>query len=722
LRVRETVGTGARSRGPGNLPAGVGRVHRAQRKQGRRDVTGESGGKDQDREERIRKLLARMTLTEKVGQMTASTNWLLQAVMVFRYNLVPYDSGRNRRLGIAAKRFTDGPRGVTVGRSTCFPVSMARGATWDTELEERVGEAMGREARAQGANFFGGVCVNLLRHPGWGRAQETFGEDPHHVGAMGAAMVRGLQRHVMACVKHFACNSIEASRFFVDVRVDERTLHEVYLPHFKACVDAGVASVMSAYNRVNGEYCGQNARLLKEILKERWGFQGFVVSDFFWGVRDGGASVRSGLDIEMQMPRFYGRKLRKKVLRGEVPHGEIDDAVLRILRQKDRFGPVLRRSGYGKHEVACERHTRLALEAARKSIVLLKNHGSVLPLDRDGIGSLAVIGERANRADLGDMGSSRVRPPWAVSPLEGIRNRAGDKGTVLYDSGKNVSRARGLARKAGAVVVFAGLTWREEGEYVPLPFFKLGGDRLCLDLPASQEGLIRAVASENPRCVVVLRGGSAITMESWKEEVPAILMAWYPGMEGGHAIADVLFGDVNPCGKLPLAFPKSADHLPIFDNRAREVVYGYDHGYRYLQGQGVEPAFPFGFGLSYTTFRYDRLSLDRKTLGRGGSVNVRVQVTNTGDRAGEEVVQIYVGCVGSRVHRPPRMLKGFGRLALAPGETGTLAREIRAADLAAYDVSSGGWMVEEIDYRVLAGPSSDPQNLSLWDTFRVQGP
>jgi beta-glucosidase len=676
--------------------------------------------KKKDREDRIRRLLAQMTLDEKIAQMTASTNLLYQAIMVPRYNLFTYDSGPNRRMGIPAKKFTDGPRGVTMGRSTCFPVSMARGATWDTDLEERVGDAMGREARAQGANYYGGVCINLLRHPGWGRAQETFGEDPHHLGAMGAAMVRGLQRHVMACIKHFACNSIEESRFFVDVEVDERTLREVYLPHFKTCVDEGVASVMSAYNRVNGEYCGQNARLLKEILKEEWGFEGFVVSDFFWGVRDGGASARAGLDIEMNVCRFYGRKLKEKVLNGEVPEADIEDSVLRILRQKYRFADIFRKTGYDKGDVAGEPHTRLALEAAQKSIVLLKNEGDALPLDRAGIGSIAVFGDRADKADLGDMGSSRVRPPRVVTPLEGIRNRAGGKVTVLYDKGKDLSRARSLARDVDAVVVVAGLTWPEEGEYLPIPLIRFGGDRLCLDLPAGQEQLIRAVASENRRCIVVLRGGSAITLESWKGEVPAILMAWYPGMEGGHAIADILFGDVNPSGKLPLTVPESVDQLPSFDNRAKRVEYGYYHGYRHMQKQGLDPAFPFGFGLSYTAFRYDLLSLDKRVVDRDGSVTVRVEVSNVGDRAGEEVVQIYVGCVGSKVHRPPMELKGFGRLSLAPGETGTLEREIRVADLAYYDVSTKGWVVEEIEYQVFAGPSSRQEDLHLGEAFRVR--
>jgi len=678
--------------------------------------------RDQDRarEARIRALLGKMTLPEKIAEMTASTSLLRQLIMVPRYNLFSYDSGGNRRLGIPAKRFTDGPRGVTLGRSTCFPVSAARGATWDPDLEERVGEAMGIEARAQGANFFGGVCINLLHHPGWGRAQETFGEDPHHVGEMGAAMVRGLQRHVMACVKHFACNNIEESRFFVDVRVDERTLREVYLPHFRRCVEAGAASVMSAYNRVNGEYCGQNPVLLTRILRDEWGFDGFTVSDFFWGVRDGAASARAGLDIEMQARRFYGKRLERLVRRGEVSEDDVNRSVLRILRQKDRFAEVFRKAGYSRSEVAGERHGRLAWETACKSMVLLKNHGPVLPLDRGAIRSLAVIGARADRADLGDMGSSRVRPPYAVSPLQGIRNRAGDSIRILFHRGKDPAAAARVARQADAAVVFAGMCWRDEGEFVPLPGFQLGGDRICLDLPEHQEELIRAVASANPRSVVVLRGGGAVTLEAWRDQAPAILLAWYPGMEGGNAVADVLFGDAEPGGRLPMAIPTSTRDLPALDNRSRQVSYGRYHGYRHLDKAGLEPAYPFGFGLGYTTFRYDALRLDRSEMDRDGEIGVEVDVTNVGPRAGEEVAQIYIEYDPGRVDRPVRELKAFGRLSLAPGETGTLRRRIRAEDLAWYDTDHRRWQVEESGYTVRAGASARREDLALSARFRVR--
>ncbi|MFH1538997.1 MAG: glycoside hydrolase family 3 C-terminal domain-containing protein [bacterium] len=677
-----------------------------------------SAGTYEEREGRIGELLSGMTLDEKIGQMSGGAGL---PRLLKRYNSATYDSGENKRLGIPPVRFTDGPRGVALNRSTCFPVSMARGATWDAELEERVGSAMGVESRAQGANFNGGVCINLLRHPGWGRAQETFGEDPHHVGAMGAAMTAGLQKHVMACVKHFAANSIENARFRVDVRVDERTLREVYLPHFRKCVEAGAASIMSAYNRLNGKFCGHNDHLIRDILKGDWKFDGFVISDFMFCVRNGRAAANAGLDMEMPLTIHYGGRLKRAVSRGDVPARTIDEAVTRILRQKARFAAIGDPAGYGPECVACREHTGLALEVARRGIVLLKNENGALPLRRDGIRTIAVIGEPADRANLGDRGSSSVYPPYKVTPLEGIRNRAGDSVNVIYDRGGNLSDARRIAAGADAVIIVAGLTFKDEGEFIP-PVYHIGGDRTNLNLPRAQEKLINAVAAENDRCIVVLEGGSAITMEAWVESAEAILMAWYPGMEGGNAIAEVLFGDVNPSGKLPLTFPKSADQLVHFDKRARRIDYEYYHGYRHFDRDGLEPLFPFGFGLSYTKYEYGNLRLDSKETGKSGKVEASVDVTNSGDMGGEEVVQLYIGYKGSKVDRPIKELKGFGRVALEPGETKTLALEVKAEDLACYNTESGGWEVEKIEYVVHVGPSSRREDLSLRDTFKICGP
>lgn len=675
------------------------------------------GESAEEREERIGELVGVMTLDEKIAQMSGSANLLELGIMLVRYNYKPFDSGENRRLGIPAIRFTDGPRGVALGHSTCFPVSMARGATWDEELEERVGDAIGVEARSQGANFFGGVCINVPRHPGWGRSQETFGDDPYHLGVMGVAMTRGLQRHLMACAKHYACNSIEEARFFVDVRIGERVLREVYLPHFKACVDAGVAAVMSAYNRVNGKYCGHNSHLLRDILKRDWGFQGLVMSDFFLGVRDAAEGANGGLDVEMPSARVFGRKLKKAVAQGLVGEDVIDEAAARVIRQKARFAHAGEPERYRKEAVACKEHTGLALEVARKSMVLLKNEGRALPLYRESVRKVAVIGELAARPNIGDKGSSQVRPPYVVTALQGLRDRAGSV-EIEYEGGKDTARAARLAREADASVVVVGTRWNDEGEAMPGPL-KLGGDREDLDLPLEQESLIKAVAAESDRCVVVLEAGSAVTMEAWKDDVEAILMAWFPGMEGGHAIADILFGDVNPSGKLPLTFPESTEQLPFFDRKARSIEYGYYHGYRLFDREGYEPAFAHGFGLSYTEYRYANLELGAAEVQKDGTIKAGIDVTNAGDMAGEEVVQLYVGRDGPGIDRPEKELKGFARVALEPGETKKVSFTVEARDLACYDEGSGSWVVEPGDYTVRVGPSSRSEDLEPAAGFHI---
>jgi beta-glucosidase len=672
--------------------------------------------KDESREHRVDGLLAKMTLREKVRQMSCSY-W--QAYKLLRYRSWTFDSGLNRRLGIPPVRFTDGPRGEVISPSTCFPVSMARGASFDPALEERVGDAVGIEARARGASFYGGVCINLLRHPGWGRAQETYGEDSHLLGLMGVGLVTGAQRHVMACAKHFACNSIENSRFYVNVKISERALREVYLPHFKACIDAGCASVMSAYNRLNGRYCGHNPDLLTRILKEDWGFDGFVISDFVFGVRDTVPAANAGLDIEYPLPRFYGEKLHRAIVHGDVPMEKIDDSVRRILRQKDRFREIAAKTGYTKDRIACIEHTRLALESAEKGIVLLKNRDQVLPFEPERIGSIAVIGRLANRANLGDTGSSRVKPPYAVSPMEGITKRAGERVKVLYESGRSIKKALAAARAADAVVVMAGTDWLDEGESI---FPGIGGDRKNLKLKKHDEHLILSLARENPRTVVVVESGSAIIMENWRDEVAAILMAWYPGMEGGNAIASVLFGDVNPSGKLPLTIPKEEEQLMAFDTKAKEVEYGLYHGYRHFDKLGLTPAFAFGFGLSYTSYHYSNLRLNCDAISPDGAIAVSVDVTNIGERAGEEVAQMYVSCVQSRIERAVKELKGFKRVALDPGETKTVVFTLPASDLASWDDGENpGWFIEEGEYKVMVGPSSLMEDLSLSVCFRING-
>lgn len=668
---------------------------------------------------RARSLLAQMSLAEKVAQMSGDTPFLVGILdmLINGYNTRPIPAGKNTRLGIPAIRFSDGPRGVVMGHSTCFPVSMGRGATWNPALEEQVGDAIGVEVRAGGANFFGGVCINLLRHPAWGRAQETYGEDPFLLGEMGAALVRGVQRHAMACIKHYACNSIENSRMKVDVRVSGRALHEVYLPHFKRGVDAGAAAVMSAYNKVNGEYCGHNAPLLRGILKQAWGFEGFVMSDFVTGIRDAKAAALGGLDVEMPFRYHYRARLEKLVQRGVVPEALLDEAVLRILRTKLRFDGIGDPSRYTPEAICSPAHRGLARRVAVQSMVLLKNEPldgtPLLPLDPSRKPHIALIGKLARAANIGDHGSSRARPPEVVTPLEGLRSALGRE-AVLFHDGRNMQAAARLAKSAQAAVIIAGYGFKDEGEQ-----FNGGGDRKFLTLYPHDEALIREVAAAQPRTVVVLIGGSAIITESWRSSVPAIVMAWYPGMEGGHALADLLLGKENFSGHLPCTFPKSESQLPFFQSLTDSIEYGLLHGYRLMDARGGTPAFPFGFGLSYTTFAFRSLKLERTTLSADGTLRARVEVTNTGSRPGAAVVQLYTGWLDSEVERPPRELKAFTRLELAPGERRTLELSVPIESLGYYNEENSSWIVPPGRCRVWVGPSADAA-ACLTDEFVIR--
>ena len=684
-----------------------------------------------------------LSLDEKISLMHGQLSlWPGLAAMTAPggYSSQFWVAGEVARLGVPGVRFTDGPRGVILDGGTTFPVSMARGAAWDPALEERIGDAIGREIRALGGNYFGGVCINLLRHPAWGRAQETYGEDPHHLGALGAALTRGVQRHVMACAKHFALNSMENARFKVDVTIEPRALHEVYLPHFKRVVDEGVASVMSAYNSVNGEWCGQNRELLTGVLKVRWGFQGFVVTDFIFGMRDAKKAALAGQDIEMPFGVLFRRDLKGLVERGEVPVERVDDAALRILREQVRFGQGRNPRDYGPEIVGCETHRRLAREAAQKSIVLLKNEGGLLPLRN--VRRLAVFGRLADTPNTGDGGSSNTRPGHVVTPLEGLRAALGDGIELAHDDGSDHARAAAAAQGADAAIIVVGYTHADEGEYIPpdmlvdfLPSFpppdpqyaafadgaqggamdtgmSLGGDRERLSLNPRDEALIQAVSAANPRTIVAVMAGSAVIMEAWANRAQAILMLWYPGQEGGHAFADVITGEVSPSGKLPCTFPARPEDLPFFDRNATKIAYDLWHGYRKLERDGAAPAFPFGFGLSYTTFSYAGLKLARDELRASDALEATVEVTNAGAIQGEEVVQLYVATEGSKVERAPKELKAFARVALSPGETRTVRLSVPVADLAYFDAATSGWVVEPIAYVAIVGRhAADPDAL-----------
>jgi beta-glucosidase len=504
---------------------------------------------------------------------------------------------------------------------------------------------------------------------------------------------------------------------------------------------------MSAYNSVNGEWCGQSRELLTEILKQQWGFQGFVITDFIFGLRDGLKAVLAGQDIEMPFSMHLHRELKSAIDRGQVPLSRIDDAAMRIVRQQVRFGQGRDPADYTRDVVGCAEHRQLAREVAEKSLVLLKNERSALPLNN--VSRVAVIGRLGATPNTGDGGSSNTRPEYVVTPLEGLRKALGEN-AVAYDDGSNPANAVALAKGVDAAVVVVGYTHEDEGEYIPpdmLPSFaplfpppspaeapiakkimgghpgaeaggfSPGGDRSRLTLHPRDEELIRAVAAANPRTIVVMIVGSAVITEAWRDQVPGILVLWYSGMEGGHALASALLGRVNLGGRLPCTFPRRAEDLPFFDRDATKITYDLWHGYRKLARDGAKAAFPFGFGLSYTRFRHADLRLTQTSIRISDTLEATVTVTNTGTIAGDDVVQLYIRVLNSRVERAPRELKQFQRVSLQAGETKSVVLKLPASDLAYYDIARG-WTLEPTDYEVIiAVHAEDPEPLTA--RFRV---
>ena len=671
----------------------------------------------------------------------------LEDLGVGGYHRRPFPACRVDRLGLDGFAFADGPRGVVIGPATAFPVSMARGATWDLDLEERIGEAIGAEVRAVGATLYGGVCVNVLRHPAWGRAQETYGEDPFHVGELGAALTRGVQRHAMACVKHFACNSMENARFSVDVTVDEVALHEVYLPHFKRVVDEGVAAVMSAYNAVNGEWCGQSPALLTDVLRDEWGFEGMVISDWIFGLRDAGPSVSAGLDVEMPYRMIRAAGLDAALADGSCTEDDITAAVTNTVATLLRFADVVGTPSAGISSLASPEHRALAREAATKALVLLRNEapdgGPVLPLGPEGLHRVAVVGPLADVRNLGDGGSSDVWAPSAVTPFAGIRDALSGTADVVTDPGSDLVAVAALAGQADVAVVVVGYTKADEGEFIggsgtahlvdlmPGPDetqveaafravlaadsepranpnatagdqlgFSKGGDRTSLRLRADDVALIRAVAAANPRTVVAVVAGSAVLIDEWVSAVPAVVQSWYAGMEGGHALADVLLGQADPSGRLPFTVPADESHLPDFDRDASEATYDEWHGHWRLARDGHRAAYPFGFGLSYTQLAIGGTDVSASP----GEILVRTTVTNTGGRDGVEVVQVYAG----PLDRPPRLV-GFARVEVAAAASADVDLRVPLDRLARRDPAAHEWMAPAGRHQVVvARHAEDP--------------
>lgn len=655
----------------------------------------------------VDEVIQELTLDEKIGVMSGQVTekkLLDDLFLIEHYNVNPYPTKAVERLGIPNIRFVDGPRGVVAGSATCFPVSMARGASFDRDLEEKIGEVIGAEVRAVGGNYYGGVCINLPRNPRWGRAQECYGEDTYHLGEMGAALTRGVQsQNVMACIKHFAMNSIENARFKADVHADKRTLFEVYLPHFKRCIEEGAASVMGAYNKVYGEQASESKYLLKDILRDKWGFEGFTLSDFLWAVKDGPKAVKSGMNVEMPCICHYAEQIPKAIEDGTLAMEDVDEAVGYILRTVLYYETRKDPQEYTEDILACPEHIAVAKRAAEESMVLLKNENHVLPLDKEKTEKIVVLGVLGDTENIGDHGSSKVHPYYTVTPFKGLMKKM-PKAQILYNDGSDLERAKELAADADAVVIVAGYIHSDEGEYLAdrSDIAGMGGDRASMRLHQRDIDLIHGVKGVNPNTVVSIIGSSAILIDEWEKDVPAIIFSFYSGMEGGNVLADILFGDVCPSGKLPYTVALSEDSYPDFDPDCTYAEYEYYHGYCKMDKENIPVLYPFGYGLSYTTFDISEPTVEvfDKT------VKISVNVKNTGDVKGAEVVQLYIGCEGSAVDRPVKILKDFARVELMPGEEKKVSLQVSSKDMAYYSEEKDDFVEEDITYIAYTGDCS----------------
>ena len=653
-------------------------------------------------------LLNEMTLKEKIRTLQGHAIGVTMKNLFTKgrvYNGEAYPAGGCKRLGIPPVLFTDGPRGIVMKKCTCFPVSMLRGATFDDDLEYRIGEVFAKEASALDANLFAGICINLLRNPKWGRAQETYGEDPYLLGKMGVALTRAMQENgIIACPKHYALNSIEDLRFSVNAIAEERTLHEVYLPHFKKCVDAGAMSIMGAYNKVNGTYACENKELLTDILRDQWGFEGFALSDFFYGIYDAARSIKAGMDMEMPYLFRYA-SLNRRIKKGEISEEDINTCALRVL--KALIGTLPKYKKHPKSVILSKEHTALARETAGKGMVLLKNKNDTLPIAEGE--KIAVVGRYANKRNTGDRGSSNVYSPYTITPYEGIKNRFGENNVTLYN-GCNTKKAIKTAKNSEYIVVCVGSDWLQEGEFlVNLGNVKKkpkgsGGDRADLRIPKEDVKLIKALAPLGKKLIVNIMGGSAYVIKDWIDCADGVIMSFYSGLEGGNALADILSGDVVPAGKLPFTVAKDVEDYPPFlhlGTKNKDIEYGYYHGYTLFDKKGIEPHFPFGFGLSYTEFALSDISCNKND----NHIKVGVSVSNKGKYDAMEVVQVYVGSDNKGVDRPVKLLKGFKRVNVKAGESVPLEVCVDIEDIKFYSPEKKDWELDE-SYTVYVGTDS----------------
>ncbi len=661
-----------------------------------------------------RELVGRMTLEEKALLLTGDGWWATHRI---------------ERLGIPSIYVTDGPHGVRKGQgaglvksvpATCFPTASALASSWNPELIRRVGVALGLESQASDVQILLGPGVNMKRSPLGGRNFEYFSEDPLLAGKMAVAYIEGVQSQgVGTSLKHYAVNNQEFERMATSSDLDERTMNEIYLPAFEIAVKGAQPwSVMSAYNLVNGVYASEHKELLQDILRDKWGFTGFVVSDW-GGVNDRVESLRAGTDLEMPGTGDYNRKrIIEAVASGNLSAARLDESVAQVLA-------VILKAKDCRQENATfdrEEHHALAREAGGESIVLLKNAGSILPLNLKKLRKIAVIGAFARTPRYQGSGSSQVNPTKVSNAYDELVSMADGEGKFAYAAGYDsegdvteslLEEARNVAAGADVALVFAGLPDSYESE---------GFDRLSLEMPSGHNQLIEAVSSVQPKVVVVLMNGSAITMP-WADRVKAIIEGWLGGQAGGGAIADVIAGRTNPSGKLSETFPKRLQDTPTFPdfpalNRRASYGEGVFIGYRYYDKKEVEPLFPFGFGLSYTTFAYTRIKASAPSIKDADGVTIEVAVKNTGNVPGKEIVQLYLHEQNPAVRRPERELKAFHKISLAPGEEKVVKFKLSKRDFAYYDTGLHDWNVRSGKFSVLVGGCS--RDLPLEETIEVQ--
>jgi beta-glucosidase len=648
----------------------------------------------------INVLIQQMTLEEKAALCTGASSWTTPPV---------------ERLGIPELTVSDGPHGVRrvpkeqglVEKSlpaTCFPTASCLASTWDVDLIHTMGEALAEECIALNVDVLLGPGANMKRSPLCGRNFEYFSEDPFLAGEMAAGLIEGIQsKGVGTSLKHFTANNQEYQRFSISAEVDERTLREIYLPAFeKAVKRAKPWTVMCAYNKLNGEYCSEHHTLLTEILKNEWGFEGFVVSD--WGaVHDRVASLKGGLDLEMPGPQDTRVKaVIEAVKSGELEESVLDESVRRILGIIAKAQETPKGGAFDINA-----HHELAHQIANEGMVLLKNEG-LLPLKEPQ--HIAVIGHSAQEAHFQGGGSSHINPTKVTVPFVALQEAAGDaeltfaEGYPADDSFRQdlIDQAAAIAQTADVAVLYVALPSYIESE---------GYDRAHLDLTPQQVALIKAVAAVQPNTVVVLNNGAPVAMSDWINDVAAVLEGWMMGQAGGVAIADVLFGKVNPCGKLAETFPLKLVDTPAYLNwpgGAGEVRYGEGLyiGYRYYDAKQMPVLFPFGYGLSYTSFEYSNVKVSSKTFKDVDGLTISLDITNTGDLPGAEIVQVYVHDRESELARPEKELKGFAKVNLQPGETKKVSIPLDFRSFAYYHPKHHQWITESGDFDLLIGASS----------------